>query len=248
MNYPLVIFVVAFALMAVAAWIGGRLGEKRRHKLAEIRDDFNNVQAATLALLGLIIGFSFSMATGRYDQRKNYEEAEANAIGTEYLRVDLIPGTDTAALRRMLVEYTDLRIHYYTAGRTDPLTELNAATEDLQNRMWLAVSRPVMSHETAPATLAVAGMNDVINSQGYTQAAWWNRLPVGAWALMFIIAMICNGMLGYGAKRWDLKLFLLLPAVVGVAFFLIADIDSPRGGVIRITPQNLISLREGFGK
>jgi hypothetical protein len=90
--------------------------------------------------------------------------------------------------------------------------------------------------------LAVSGMNDVLNSQGYTQAAWWNRIPVVAWWLMAAIAIGCNLLIGYGAHRTNGLLFLVLPLAVSVSFFLIADIDSPRAGVIRVHPQNLISL------
>ena len=75
-------------------------------------------------------------------------------------------------------------------------------------------------------------MNDVLNSQGYTQAAWWNRIPKGAWCLMFAIALFCNALLGYGAREMAPRLFMVLPLLVAIAFFLIADIDSPRGGVI----------------
>ena len=70
-------------------WLSAQIGaslRRRRPLKEEERDDFGVVQAATLTLLGLIIGFSFSMAVSRYDLRKNYEEAEAHAIGTEYVR------------------------------------------------------------------------------------------------------------------------------------------------------------------
>ena len=85
-----------------------------------MREDFGVVQAATLTLLGLIIGFSFSMATTRYDLRKTYEEAEANAIGTEYVRAGLVPGANGAKVRALLKKYLDLRILFYRArdGRT----------------------------------------------------------------------------------------------------------------------------------
>jgi hypothetical protein len=94
------------------------------------------------------------------------------------------------------------------------------------------------------STLAVAGMNDVLNSQGYTQAAWWNRIPIAAWGLMAVIGIFSNVLIGYGARRAEAHalLLLVLPLVVSIAFFLIADIDSPRGGVIRVHPQNLVSL------
>ena len=55
------------------------------------------------------------MAIERYDQRKNYEEAEANAIGTEYVRADLLPAGETAKVQALLRDYLDQRILFYKA-------------------------------------------------------------------------------------------------------------------------------------
>jgi hypothetical protein len=89
-------------------------------------------------------------------------------------------------------------------------------------------------------------LNDVLNSQGYTQAAWWNRIPAEAWLLMWLIALLCNVMVGYAAGGASARtlLLLLLPLLLSTAFLLIADMDSPRGGVIRVRAQNLLSLSE----
>ena len=110
--------------------------------------------------------------------------------------------------------------------------------------MWTAVLPRSAAQQTPTFALAVWGMNDVLNSQGYTQAAWWNRIPVAAWMLMVAIAICCSIMLGYGARNSKRKARCsrYLPFVVSISFFLIADIDSPRGGVIRVHPQNLQSL------
>ena len=89
-------------------------------------------------------------------------------------------------------------------------------------------------------------MNDVLNSQGYTQAAWWNRVPIEAWALLVIISIFCNLMTGYGAQGRSPFLLLILPVILSISLFLIADIDSPRGGLIRVRPQNLESLAESL--
>ena len=164
------------------------------------REDFGLVQTATLTLLGLIIGFSFSMAIGRYDQRKNYEEAEANAIGTEYVRAGLLPAADAAAVRTQLRKYLDLRIEFYHTRDQRELQQINADTAQLQAEMWSAVQAPAVAQPTPVIALAVAGMNDVLNSQGYTQAAWWNRIPTSAWGLMIAIAVCCNLLVGYGAR------------------------------------------------
>ena len=89
----------------------------------ETHEDFGFILAATLTLLGLIIGFSFSMATSRYDQRKNYEEAEANAIGTEYVRADLLPAADAATVRALLRKYLDERVLFYMAHDEQELSK-----------------------------------------------------------------------------------------------------------------------------
>jgi hypothetical protein len=246
LNSPLYVFAITFFLLWFAAWVGGVLGKRRRDRSEDERTDFGVVLAATLTLLGLIIGFSFSMATGRYDQRKTYEEAEANAIGTEYVRADLLPDAAAAQVRTLLRQYTDLRIRFYTTRNGDELKQIDADTTALQEQLWRTASVPANAEPSPVRALAVAGMNDVLNSQGYTQAAWWNRIPVAAWALMFGIALFCNGMLGYGARKVEARMLMILPLVVAVSFFLIADIDSPRSGVIRVHPQNLISLQVGL--
>jgi hypothetical protein len=100
----------------------------------------------------------------------------------------------------------------------------------------------------AVIALALSGMNDVLNSQGYTQAAGRNRIPIPAWCLMAVIAICCNLLIGYGT-RWvkgKTILLLVLPLVVSISFFLIADIDSLHGGVIRVSPQNLVSVSQSL--
>jgi len=92
--------------------------------------------------------------------------------------------------------------------------------------------------------VAVMGMNDVIDAQGYTQAAWLNRIPMTAWVLMVAIAIFANALLGYTSKSVgrERTLLMVMPMILAVAFFLIADIDSPRWGLVRVAPENLESL------
>jgi hypothetical protein len=248
LDYPRVLFLLTFFVLWFAAWLGGWVNQWKHGLEDDVRPDFGTVLAATLTLLGLIIGFSFSMATTRYDLRKTYEESEANAIGTEYIRADLLPAADGARVRDLLRQYTDLRIRFYTTRSEDDLAQIDTATTKVQNELWTATSKPAMGQPTPVIALTVAGMNDVINSQGYTQAAWWNRIPGGAWALMFVIALFCNVMLGYGARKVDARLLMVLPLVVAISFLLISDIDSPRRGFIKVVPQNLESLRAGLGQ
>jgi hypothetical protein len=243
-GHPFVVLALSFLLMWLSAWIG-LLVRKSHTILAEgVHQDLDVIVTGTLTLLGLIIGFSFSMAISRYDQRKSYEEAEANAIGTEYLRTDLLPAADRANVRAQLRNYLDQRILFYETRDTNAIRQIDATTARLQTDLWSAVQTPAATQPTPVLALAISGMNDVLNSQGYTQAAWWNRIPLGAWFLMLAVAMSSNLLIGYdsrGAGRSIIQL-LVLPLILSIAFFAIADIDSPRRGVIRVHPQNLVSL------
>jgi hypothetical protein len=245
LNFPVLMFLPSVLVLWLASQLGASL-RRRRPLKDDQREDFNVIQAATLTLLGLIIGFSFSMAIGRYDQRKNYEEAEANAIGTEYVRAGLLPPADAATVRAQLRKYTDLRILFYRTRWRGPLQQINADTAKLQDEMWSAVETPALAQPTPVMALVVSGMNDVLNSQGYTQAAWWNRIPISAWGLLIITAVCCNVLVGYGAHGAAVRLLMVLPLVVSISFLLIADIDAPRGGVIHVTPQNLASLYQSL--
>src|SRR5215467_14653131 len=124
-DYPLLVFALSFVAMWLSAWLGAHVLRARLKLHESVREDFGLVLAATLTLLGLLIGFSFSMASSRYDQRKNLEEAEANAIGTEYVRADLLPATDRDKVRTLLKQYLDLRIRFYAAP-PDGLAKINA--------------------------------------------------------------------------------------------------------------------------
>src|SRR5260370_38203934 len=115
-NFPTLIFVVSFFLLWFAAWAGGQLGQRQYNLKQEMLPDFSIVLGATLTLLGLILGFSYSMATARYDLRKTYEEAEANAIGTEYVRADLLGPVEAQQVGGLLREYSDRTIRFYVTG------------------------------------------------------------------------------------------------------------------------------------
>jgi hypothetical protein len=151
-------------------------------------------------------------------------------------------------VRALLRNYLDQRILFYNTRDNRQLQQIDATTTQLQTELWAVVQPPAMAQPTPVVSLAVSGMNDVLNSQGYTQAAWSYRMPGEAWILMAVIAIFCNLMIGYGSRRAGAKgfLFLVLPIVASMAFFLIADIDSPHSGIILVRPQNLVSLSQSL--
>jgi hypothetical protein len=238
-NHPVLFFLVSFVLLWLCAHFGSFIRHRRNPGPLDGEDDYSLVLGATLTLLGLLIGFTFSMAAGRYDQRKNYEEEEANAIGTEYVRVDCLPTADATKVRTLLKEYLDLRIVYYSRLNEEQLEQNNAATAQLQSRLWAAITPASNAQPDQVRALVVSGMNDVLNRQGYTQAAFLNRVPIAAWILVILIALFSNILLGYRAHGKARVMLLILPIALSLSFFLISDIDSPRRGVILVQPQNL---------
>ncbi len=95
-RYPFLVLAIYLVTLWLSAHIGASFRKRRKNPEEAEREDFGIVVAASLTLLGLIIGFSFSMAGSGYDQRKNLEESEANAIATEYNRADFLPSADAA--------------------------------------------------------------------------------------------------------------------------------------------------------
>src|SRR5262249_8295123 len=114
LDHPITLLLALLVIFGLAT----RLGAAMRNWLGPVdetkRGDFDIVLGATLTLLSLIVGFSFAMAASRYDQRKNLEEEEANAIGTAYARADLLPSADAVKVKVLLRDYANLRIRFYT--------------------------------------------------------------------------------------------------------------------------------------
>jgi hypothetical protein len=136
-NHPIIFFLVSVAFMSLGAWVGATILRRSRPLDNDSHDDFRIVQSATLTLLALVIGFTLSMAVGRYDQRKNYEEEEANAIGTEFIRADLLPDAAAAQLRPLISAYLNSRIQFYQTRASEQLATINEKNRSCCGRACL---------------------------------------------------------------------------------------------------------------
>jgi hypothetical protein len=203
MNFPLLLFVTSFAILVLSVRFGVALRKRAAVQKEEERADANLLAGAILTLLFFLIGFSFSMAINRYDLRKNCEQAEAIAIRTEYSRADLLAPADAVKVKTLLKRYLDQRVLFYTTRSSGRASGIIAETVRLQAELWSTL-RPALSAVPAPLMGAlVSGMDDVINSQRSSQAAWLNRVPVAAWALMSIISIGSCWLIGYRGRRTD---------------------------------------------
>jgi hypothetical protein len=243
-DFPLLVFAGTLVVMWGSIRLGVVLSSRFGALQEDVRKDLETVQAAALTLLGLLIGFAFSMAVSRYEERKTYEEAEANAIGTEYIRADLLPAANGVKVRALLHDYLEQRMQFYVARDAQQVREINTRTTRLGTELWSDVADAAAVQVTPMVALAVSGMNEVLNSRGYAVAARENRLPWAAWSLLAVVAIVCTLLLGFGARgaQGERMLVLVVPLTVALAFLLIADIDSPASGVIRVIPENLAAL------
>jgi hypothetical protein len=245
-DRPVLMLVVLFVGLLLAAMLGVVAQRVWNPIKAGDHSELAIVQSGALTLLGLIVGFSFSMAITRYDQRKNLEEAEANAIGTAYVRVDLAPASAAAPMRATLKRYLDHRILTYVTADRDELDRIGSETAKLAADLWASARSVAATDPTPVSALVASSINDVLNSADATTAAWLNRVPVPAWSLMVLIGVGANVTLGFGALQFNSLLLFVVPLTVAISAFLIADIDSPRGGVVQVQPENLARLAKSL--
>jgi hypothetical protein len=246
LESELFVSVLSFVCFWAMTSAGSAFRKRSRTLEGQDREEFLFILGGALTLLGLIIGFTFSMAVSRYDLRKQYEEQEANTIGTEYNRLDLLPSADAAKVHELLRIYLDQRIRHYETTSNEELNKIDAQTERLQQDLWSGVAAPAAVQPSPVNTLILAGMNEAIDSQGYAQAAAWNRIPLAARGLLGIISIFCNFLVGYSLPGKCAFLSLILPIALCASFTLIADKDSPRTGLIHVSPQNLESVAKSL--
>jgi len=245
-NFPLLVLVVSFLGLVFAALIGDALRKRSHTAQEQNRDDSGVVLGGTLTLLGLIIGFSFAMAISRYDLRKDCEKNEANAIAAESMRADLLEPADTAKVHALLKSYLDQRVLFYTTRDRQQLEGITAETARIQDELWSAVRAGAGRLPPQLQGLLISGLTDIVIAQRSTQAAWLNRIPVAAWLMILATSIGCNLLVGYRARRTDWLVFMVMPVAVSISLFLISDLDSARGGAIRVIPQNLIGLSQSL--
>jgi len=205
------------------------------------------VLGASLTLLALLIGFSFSMAVSRYDERKTLEEREANAITVEYERASLLSGPQAQQIRDLLAKFVEVRIQFYEATDEARVAPIDLQTTKVEDDLWSQISSVAAQPHPPPSlSLVAAGMNDVLGSENYTQGAWRNHIPIPAWTVMVVVAVAANFLLGASEQRRTTALLVALPLIISTPMFLISEIETPRAGVIRIMPENLIALRHAI--
>ncbi|MGH6782040.1 MAG: hypothetical protein ACREB5_08045 [Sphingomonadaceae bacterium] len=206
--------------------------------------------AAVLGLLALLLGFTFSLALDRYETRRHLVVQEANAIGTAWLRTQLIDEPDRSTLSTLLRAYVDARIAYSeTDSPANASADLKRAGE-LQKRIW-AVAGDVIrdDRESQLSRALIDPMNDAFDLASARTAERSAHIPGRVLGTLMLYAVLSAVMVGYilagGGRRHRTATALTL-VLLTLALVMILDLDRPRGGAIMVSQQPLEDLKAGF--
>jgi hypothetical protein len=178
-----VILLVGFSELA---W---RIGVARGQKKSEADKDSGTVRSAVLALLGLLLGFSFAIAGARHEARRELLVEEANSIGTTARRAQLLPEPHATNVVRLLREYVPLRIEAHREGQfSDQFATTRKRSAELQDRMWTEAVAAAAERPSSITASCIASLNETIDLEATRISAKRNHVPGAVWLLLLCVA------------------------------------------------------------
>ena len=245
------ILLVVGVLLLVIAEAGHRVGLRLYASKDEARrSQISGVQGAVFGLLGLLIGFTFAMAVGRYETRRDLVLKEANAIGTTFLRAGLLPEAHRAPVKDLLRRYVDVRLKYEALMR-DPamLAEGLRMSSEIQNALWQHAEAVAKEAPTPITATFLLTLNELIDTDAERINAGRNQIPSGVWVLLVLVAAFGCFTSAYGAGAQGARSAFtsaLLPLLITIVIALIFDFTLSRQGFISISQQPLIDLQRSI--
>lgn len=251
----LVIAFVLFVFMVLVMEAGYRIGQRSQVSFSEAyRSHLNTIQSSLLGVLALLLGFTFSLALQRFDSRSEAVVDEANAIGTAYLRAQLLPATYRDEAEKLLQSYVGLRAQAGAIALSE-VAERKVLLEDANrviDQLWGCAMRAVQEDKNPATTgLFIQALNEAIDSYGRRDAELNRHVPEVIFLLLYCVFVVTSGVLGYSAgvseHRPSLATYILVVLIV-IATFIIIDLDRPRRGLIRVDQTNLVILKKVIEK
>ena len=242
------------AMLAVSE-LGRRFGMARIARDPEgLAKGIGAAEGAVFALLGLLLAFTFSGAASRFEDRRHLITAEANAIGTAYLRVDLLSPDVQPAMKDLFRRYLDGRLETYRNAQDLAATKASLAEDvALQGEIWkLAVEDATKPGTPTPvATLVLPALNEMIDITSTRVMATRNHPPVVVFVMLAALSLVGALLVGYGTSVNRQRTWLhnlVFAAILTLTIYVIVDFEFPRVGLIRVddADQMLIDLREGM--
>lgn len=239
-EYPAIALVVALlagliVLILVAMEFGWRRGNRRVLRDPEGAEKGTTMMdSAVFALLGLLLAFVFSGAASRFGDRRELINDEANAIGTAYLRISLLPADSQPELRNLYRQYVEVRLKFSAIT-------LQGGVDDssrVQNEIWKLTIAALQQHQGPPIVDAVLDpVNEMIDITSTRWLAARTHPPMIIYMLLVGLAMVCGFLGGYNmgvARRrhvWHAVAFAL---TISMVLYVIIDVEFPRVGLVRV--------------
>ena len=251
--YGLSSSIVAFsilALMLLAMEAGHRVGVRARPTTKpESRAQIETVQTSLLGLLALMLGFTFSISLDRHNSRSQAVVSESNAIGTAFLRTELLPEQPRAAARRAFADYADLRARMSVLTWNERAEEavLEAGVLALQDTLWKEAAANARTSPVPPiAGQYVQALNDMIDAYSSYKAEMYRHVPFLVILLLFGAFVVSGAIIGFSAGlagHRPARATFLMVSVVVLLLYMVMDLDRPHRGVIQVSSQSLLDLK-----
>jgi hypothetical protein len=236
-------------MLVLASEVGYRIGTRKRNVTDEAtRTQITTIEAAVLGIVALLLGFSFSMAEGRYELSKTLLRDEANAIGTTYLRAGMLPQEQGRSIAGMLRTYVDVRLSSYNAGDASPeLAAIYEQTDELHAKIW-AQARAVaaMDGHSITTGLFVQSLNEMIDMEGKQRSAIVNRIPANVFLLLIFVSAATMCITGYAAgiaAKRQIWIVIAVALLLSAIMLVIGDLHRPRRGMIKVSTSALVDVR-----
>jgi hypothetical protein len=229
-----------FLFVLLFAWLGRRIGTLRAPNETEReRVGLVTVETALYALLGLMLAFTFSGASNRFDARRTQTVQEANAVGTAYLRLDLLPAAAQPALRMKFRAYTVSRMAVYGALPDIAASDAHAARAvKWQTEIWTDSLAALRNAPPQASLLLIPALNDMIDITTTRAVALRTHTPPVILVVLVVLTLVCSLLVGYGlagGKSLATNLHMIGFAVMmTLTVYVILDLDHPRVGLIRL--------------
>lgn len=249
-NQWAVLGVVSLLLLTLAE-AGCRFGLASRQRNPDGAGGHSgSVLGAVLGLLGLLLGFSFAMAVGRYDVRRAVVVDEANAIGTTWLRADFLPAPHQQEVKELLKRYTRLKLQDSKATTArKATTRSQAEIAEIHQALWSHADAAV-TEKPSPVTMSfVTTLNETIDLDASHKAAMRNHVPGGVWLLLLVVAGCGAWASGFSSGSDGLRSSFnraVFPILIAVVITLIADMDRPQKGLIGVSQEPMEDLLESM--
>lgn len=248
-----VLGVLILALLMLAAWIGKLLRQRSDREDAaagrEVKESHEGyLVSGVVGLLALLIGFTFSMAVDRFETRRGLVLEEANAIGTTYLRTQLLEEPHRARISALLIAYTDNRLVLSKVDDRSQIPALLDRNDRLITSLWqatVAAFPTIRGYDFSSSY--IDSMNEVINLDLSRKAARLVRIPTEVFVVLIVYMIVTSGVMGYvlvGPHGRVTGFFLML--LTNLAIVLIMDIDRPARGGITEGQRPMEWLRESM--